>query len=153
MSRRTAVTVAKRNESVVQRIHTLKAEHPFWGYRRIGAQLRVGDGRLINTKRVLRLMREQGLLVTGNPRVKATRTPTRRKPRPTTPNHWGGMDMTKGLVQPVGWVSLGLVLDWYTKKMVGHYAGRQAKSAHGLLALEQAGQRQCPAGVRARGCR
>ena len=36
MKRRTSVAVAKRNESVVQRIRTLKAEHPFWGYRHIG---------------------------------------------------------------------------------------------------------------------
>lgn len=147
MSRRTAGTVAKRNESVVQRIHTLKAEHPFWGYRRIWAQRRFGDGLLINKKRVLRLMREHGLIVTGNPRLKATRTPTRRKPRPTTPNQWWGIDMTKVLVEPVGWVYLVLVLDWYTKKIVGHYAGLHAKSAHWLLALEQAVQRQFPAGV------
>lgn len=30
MSRHPAATIAKRNESVVQRLHTLKAEHPFW---------------------------------------------------------------------------------------------------------------------------
>ncbi len=31
MSRPTSETIAKRNEFVVQRIRTLKAEHPFWG--------------------------------------------------------------------------------------------------------------------------
>lgn len=36
MSRRTSVAVAKRNESVVQPLRTLKAEHPFWGYRASG---------------------------------------------------------------------------------------------------------------------
>ncbi|MBX3304298.1 MAG: transposase [Nitrospira sp.] len=74
MSRHTAVTVTKRNESVVQRIRTLKAEHPFWGYRRIWAHLRFVDGLLINKKRVLRLMRAHALLVKPNHRLKATRT-------------------------------------------------------------------------------
>lgn len=89
MSRRTAATVAKRNESIVQRIHTLKAEHPFWGYRRIwGAQLRFVDGLLINKKPVLRLMRAHALLVKPNDRLKATRTPGRSKPCPTAPQQW-----------------------------------------------------------------
>jgi hypothetical protein len=61
--------------------------------------------------------------------------------------------MTKVLVEPVGWVYLVLVLDWYMKKFVGHYAGLQAKSTHWLLALEQALQRHCRRGSRARGCR
>lgn len=129
MSRRTAMTVGKRNESVVQRIHTLKADHPFWGYRRIWAHLRFVDGLLINKKRVLRLLRQQGLLVKANPQLKATRAPSRSKPRPTAPQQWWGIDMTKVMVEPFGWMYVVLVLDWYTKKIVGHYAGLQAKGA------------------------
>jgi len=102
MSRRASVAVAKRNESVVQRIQTLKAEHPFWGYRRMWAHLRFVDGPQINKKRVLRLMRQHGLLVKANPRLKATRTPGRSKPRPTAPNQWWGIDMTKVMVEPLG---------------------------------------------------
>lgn len=55
--------------------------------------------------------------------------------------------MTKVMVEPFGWMYVVLVLDWYTKKIVGHYAGLQAKGAQWLLALEQAVQRQFPAGV------
>lgn len=153
MSRRASETIAKRNEFVVQRIHSLKAEHPFWGYRRIWAHLRFVDGLRINKKRVLRLMRAHALLVKPNHRLKATRTPSRSKPRPTAPQQWWGIDMTKVMVQPLGWVYVVIVLDWYTKKIVGHYAGLQAKSTHWLLALEQAVQRQFRQGFRARGCR
>jgi transposase InsO family protein len=151
MKRRTSVAVAKRNESVVQRIRILKAEHPFWGYRRIWAHLRFVEGLPINKKRVLRLMRQHGLLVKANPRLKATRTPGRSKPRPTAPQQWWGIDMTKVMVEPIGWVYVVLVLDWYTKKIVGHYAGLQAKSMHWLLALEQAVQHQFPAGAQGQG--
>ena len=40
MSRRPSSLVAQRNTALVQRICALKAEHPFWGYRRIWAYLR-----------------------------------------------------------------------------------------------------------------
>ena len=39
MSRRSA-KVAQRKAPLVERIHALKAEHPFWGYRRICAPSR-----------------------------------------------------------------------------------------------------------------
>jgi putative transposase len=151
MTRQASAAVAQPNASLVPRIQALKAEHPFWGYRRIWAHLRFVDGRLINKKHVLRLMRTQGLLVKPNVRLKATRTPPRSKPRPTAPRQWWGIDMTKVLAEPVGWVYVVLVLDWYTKKIVGHSAGLQAKTAHWLLALEQAVQRQCPEGVQVQG--
>jgi hypothetical protein len=63
MNRRASELIAKRNAFVVQRIQTLKAEHPFWGNWRIWAYLRFVDGLRINKKRVLRLMRAHGLLV------------------------------------------------------------------------------------------
>ncbi|MER3424757.1 MAG: hypothetical protein C4293_17605 [Nitrospiraceae bacterium] len=151
MSRRRAPTVAQRNAPVLARIQALKADHPFGGYRRIWAQLRFAEGRVVNRKRILRLMREQRLLVQGNPRLKATRPPTRSKPRPTAPDQWWGIDMTKVLVEPIGWVSVVIVLDWYTKKIVGHSAGLQAKTAQWLTALDAAVQRQCPHGSRDHG--
>lgn len=44
-----------------------------------------------------------------------------------------------------------LVLDWYTKKIVGHYAGIQAKTWHWLVALNAAVQQQFPDGAKNRG--
>jgi hypothetical protein len=107
----------------VQRIRELKAEHPFWGYRRIWAYLRFVEQRPVNKKRILRLMREQQLLVRPNVRLRAKRTPTRSKPKPTKPNEWWGIGLTKVPVQGFGWVYIVIVLDWYTKTIVGYYAG------------------------------
>ncbi len=56
--------------------------------------------------------------------------------------------MIKVMVEPVGWVYLVLVLDWSTKKIVGHYAGLQAKTSRWLAALDMAVQRQFPNGSR-----
>ena len=64
MSRQPSLRVMQRNEGLLERIQALKAEHPFWGYRRIWAHLRFVDQLLVNKKRSLRLMREPHLLVT-----------------------------------------------------------------------------------------
>jgi len=144
--RRASSSVAARNESVVTRIRDLKAEHPFWGYRRVWATLRFTDKITITPKRVLRLMRLHQLLVTANTQNKASRTPTKQKPHATAPNQWWGIDMTKVMTQ-TGWSYVVIVLDWYTKKIVGHYAGDQAASRHWLLALDQAVNQQFPTGI------
>ena len=58
------------------------------GCRRIWAYLRFVEPLPVNQKRILRLMREHALLVSPNLRLKAQRTPTRSKPKPTRPHEW-----------------------------------------------------------------
>ena len=41
-----------------------------------------------------------------------------------------------------------MVLNWYTKTIVGHYAGLRCTTQHGLLALDMAVNRQFPHGTR-----
>ena len=148
MSRQPSVRVAARNIALLGRIQALKADHPFWGYRRCWATLRYVDGLPVNKKRVLRIMRDTGLLVKPNLRLRVTRTPTTRKPRATAPNQWWGIDMTKVLVESFGWVYVVVVLDWYTKKFVGYHIGLQSTAQHWLQALDMAVNRQFPEGVR-----
>ena len=145
MKRKTAEAVMARNQPVVELIRNIKTEHPFWGYRRIWAHLKYVYGLEINQKRVLRLMREHGLTVKDTANLRANRTPT--KPRPTQPNSWWGIDMTKVMVEGFGWMYVVVVLDWYTKKIVGHYCGFQCKAKHWLEALDQAVNAQFPQGV------
>ena len=147
MSRQPSRRVAERNTDVLQRIVALKAVHPFWGYRRCWATLRYVDGLAVNKKRVLRLLRTHALLVTPTRRLRASRTPTTHKPKPTRPNEWWGIDMTKVVVENFGWVYVVVVLDWYTKKFVGYHIGLQATTAHWLAALDMAVNRQFPHGI------
>jgi len=58
--------------------------------------------------------------------------------------------MTKVMTDS-GWVYVVIVLDWYTKKIVGHYSGRQARTAEWLEALEKGPNREFPGGVRGNG--
>jgi len=50
-----------------------------------------------------------------------------------------------------GWVYVVIVLKWYTKKIVGHYSGKQARTAEWLEALEKGLNREFPGGVRENG--
>lgn len=112
MTRRRTLRVVQGDAALLPRSQQLKAAHPFWGYRRIGAYLRFVEQRPVNKKRGLRLMREHHLLVQPNRRLKAKRTPMRSQPRPTKPHEWWGIDMTKVLGAGCGWVSIVVVWDW-----------------------------------------
>jgi putative transposase len=83
-------------------------------------------------------MREHNLMVPPNLKIKANWPPSTNKPRPTQPNGWWGIDMTKVMVQGFGWVYIVLVLDWYTKKIVGYYAGGLCMPEDWLSALAMA---------------
>jgi len=146
--RRPSLSVTKRNEAVLERIRQIKSDHPFWGYRRVWAHLHYVNGLLINKKRVYRLMKEHHLTVKPNHKLKAKRLSGRKKPRPNCPDQWWGIDMTKVMTEN-GWIYIVIVLDWYTKKVVGHYSGMQAKSCHWLEALDKGLNRQFPDGIRA----
>jgi putative transposase len=143
--------MTQRAERLVPRIQQLKAEHPFWGYRRIWAYLRFVEQVPVNKKRILRLMREHHLLVQPNLRLKAKRTPTGSKPRPMKLNEWWGIDMTKVMVTGCGWLHIVVVLDWYTKKIVGYWAGVPCPTQQWLAALNMAVNQQFPDGARGKG--
>jgi transposase InsO family protein len=137
-----------QNRPVLGRIQQLKAQHPFWGYRRIWAYLRYREGLDVNKKRIYRLMKESALLVGRDKKLKACRTPLKAKPRPVRSNHIWGIDMTKVMVAHWGWLYLHVVLDWYTKKIVGFILSFRSKTRDWLDALEKAVAQQFPEGIR-----
>jgi putative transposase len=108
--------VTARNARLLERIRAIKSGHPFWGYRRIWAYLRYVDGWVVNQKRVYGTMKTNDLLVRANPKLRAKRKADTKKPRPTRPNEWWGIDMTKVMIEGFGWVYVAVVLDWHTKK-------------------------------------
>lgn len=108
--------------------------------------MRFVEGLLINKKRVYRILKENNLLVKRDLKLKARRCNPKSKPRPTRINQWWGIDMTKVMTKS-GWAYVVLVVDWYTKKVVGHFCGEQSKSWHWLAALNKAVNRQFPNGV------
>lgn len=152
--RRGAKTQARSqlNAELITRLKKLRLEHPFWGYRRMTAWLNHREGYSVNRKRIHRLMRENGLLVPRR-RCKALRTPQRPKPRATRPNQFWGIDMTKFMLSGLGWCYLIVVLDWYTKKIVGWKVSLRARTAEWKEALDLALCEEFPWGTRGRGLR
>jgi putative transposase len=55
--------------------------------------------------------------------------------------------MTKLLVEGFGWVCIVVVLDWYTKKIVGYYAGMHCTARHWLAALDMVVNHEFPTGA------
>ena len=151
MRRGSYTAVAVKNAPLVRRIREVKADHPFWGYRRTWAHLKYVDGINLSKNRVHRLMKMHNLLVTKNMKLKAIRRANTKKPKPDRPNQWWGIDMTKVMIEGHGWVYVTIVIDWHTKKIVGHHAGLQSKAWHWLVALNIGVNRQFLDGVRERG--
>ncbi|MBI4805878.1 MAG: transposase [Desulfovibrio sp.] len=76
MKRGPYAKAATSNAELLERIRTLKADHPFWGYRRIWAHLRYVDEWSVGKNRVHRLMKEHCLTVRSSLLFKAKRKPT-----------------------------------------------------------------------------
>ncbi len=147
LRRRRSKAIEESDRAVLPVIRWLKAEHPFWGYRRIWAYLTFVERLKINKKRVYRLLRENDLLVKGDEKLKAKRTSRQSKPRPDKPNSWWGVDMTK-VVTDEGWAYLVVVNDWFTKKILGAFVADRSRAFDWLEAVNQAVSRQFPAGIR-----
>jgi len=147
MMRKKSLKVKQRNAPVLAMIRKIKLDHPFWGYRRCWAYLYYREGIKVNQKRIYRLMRENDLLVNKR-RYKAKRKPTRPKPKAAYPNQIWGTDMTKIKIGIWGWYYLVIVLDWYTKEIIGYHVSLQSKSKEWQEALEEAVSKRFPKGIK-----
>lgn len=141
------MSVKERNKPLLQQIIDLKAEHPFWGYRRVWAYLKYREGLPVNKKRIYRIMQEHKLMVTKNMRLRACRTPMKPKIKADHLNQFWGIDMTKIKLRNWGWMYLVVVLDWYSKKIVGYSFRFKSESRDWLEALNFAVAKQFPQGV------
>lgn len=136
------------NEALLLLIQQLKAEHPFWGYRRIWSYLKFKKGIPVNKKRIHRLMEEANLLVPKNLKLKAPRKAVTHKPRTKEPNCYWGIDMTKVMIPTFGWIYLHVVIDWGSKKLLSTHMSLTSKSSDWITALNEAVNLQFPNGIK-----
>jgi transposase InsO family protein len=148
MKRAKSQSVIQRNRLLLEQIKEIKTDHPLWGYRRIWSYLKYRQGISVNRKRVYRLMKENNLLVTPQVRRKAKRGPIRPKPHAERPDHFWGIDMTKIRMATWGWLYLTIVLDWYTKEIIGYSLSLQSKTDDWLDALSLAVNNRFPGGIK-----
>lgn len=138
----------ERNQLILEQINLIKADHPLWGHRRVWAYLKYRQGWLVNKKRIYRLMKEHGQLVTKEQRLKAKRGPFRPKPKAQRPNQFWGVDMTKIKIASWGWLYLTIVLDWYSKEIIGYSLGLRSKAQDWLRAVHEAVNSRFPLGIK-----
>lgn len=106
-----------------RRIDEIYTAHPFYGSRRITAELR-GEQILVNRKAVQRHMREMGIEASG-PKPNLSKTATEHRVFPyllrelaaAFPNHVWGIDLTYVRMLK-GWMYLVAILDWFSRFVV-----------------------------------
>ena len=137
---------ARADTELRDQIQKLSLKHRHYGYRRIAAQLR-REGRIVNAKRVLRLMRADNLLcLRASPFV--PRTTDSRHDFAVVPNLTRGLKPT-GLdqiwVADITYVRLGeafvylaVVLDAFSRKIVGWALDDHLEARLAVEALDMA---------------
>lgn len=129
--------------AVKHRIDEIYTERPFYGVRRMTAQLR-REGLLINHKAVERHMREMGLRgVAPGPNLSKPAAPHAVYPyllrglAIDSPNHVWGIDITYIRLHH-GWLYLVAVLDWYARYIVSWELDQTLQQSFVTAAVEQA---------------
>ena len=134
-----------KQTAVERRVLALCAEFPRYGYRRITAQMRA-EGAVINHKVVARIMRSRGLQV--RPLRRFIRTTDSQHDHPIFPNLarefvptaadqlWVA-DITY-IAIPRGFGYLAVILDAWSRRVVGYALGRQVDTRLTLAALRAA---------------
>jgi putative transposase len=118
------------------------------GYRRVAWWLQRKKGLLVNRKRVLRVMRERGLLVRSR-RLRARRRKEWGRVEASAPNQIWQSDMTKIWAGPaVGWACLVSVIDCCTREIMGWNLSHRCRTEDALAAVEQAVPARLPEGSR-----
>ena len=114
-----------------------EARHEKYGHRRIRAQLRRRFGLTINRKTVARIMREEGL-AQPKLRFKPGRPKRVEKMRPDAPNRGWQIDMTSFVLADLSPLYLIVVLDCFSRKIVGWTLDRRCRAGEWVSALRQA---------------
>jgi len=134
--RRCPVSGDPRLRGAVRRL-CCAPRHETFGYRRIWALLRRGEGVYVNRKTVWRIMHEEGLV-----RPKVWRRPRRpkrvQKMRPRGPNAGWQIDMTSLTLSDMTPVFLVMVVDCYTREVVGWTLDRRCRASEWVSAVRMA---------------
>jgi putative transposase len=131
--------------ALVLRIQEICAEFPRYGYRRVTAQLKA-EGRIVNHKRVARLMRKHGLCVRPKKRFVVTTNSNHNRPifpdlakdvTPSGPDQVWVADLTYIRIL-TGFVYLAVILDAWSRRVVGWAISRKIDGELVLAALQAA---------------
>jgi putative transposase len=139
---------------LVEQIKAICADWPAYGYRRVTSELHE-QGHVVNHKKVMRLMKENGLSVRARRRFMVTTDSNHDGPifpnlakdiMPTGVNQLWVADITY-ITIATGFVYLAAILDAWSRRVVGYAIGTRIDARLALAALRAAIQaRRPPAG-------
>lgn len=138
-------TAATDDTALVEAMHAIKDEFEAYGWRRMQAALRQ-QGWLVNHKKIKRLMREHGLNPVQRRRYVATTDSDHDQPifpdraREAVvdgPNQLWVADLTCVAIA-VGFVYVALIMDAWSRRIVGYAIGQRIDARLTLAALEAA---------------
>lgn len=135
---------------LLNRIHEIHYEFPYYGYRKICWVLNQEDI-LINHKKVQRLMQEAHIkALYPGPKLSIPSRDNQVYPyllkglEIITPNHVWAVDITY-IKLHCGMIYLFALIDWYSRFIVGHKVVNTMEAEHGIAVLSDAVQRYgCP---------
>jgi len=136
---------------LVEQIKTICAEWPAYGYRRVTCELH-DLGHVINHKKVMRLMKENGLSVRSRRRFMVTTDSNHDGPIfpnlardivPTSVNQLWVADITY-ITIATGFVYLAAILDAWSRRVVGYAISPRIDARLALAALRAAIQTRRP---------
>jgi putative transposase len=125
------------DEVLAERIQHLIQLHPTFGYRRLWALLRFGEGFRVNRKAVYRVLKLKGWFVhqrvaTPRPRVQGSRSRAQR-----SDERWA-MDVTHVSCGADGWGHLTAVIDCHDREVNGFEFALRGRAKEAERALEEA---------------
>lgn len=139
------------DQALFNRIDELVLEFAGYGYRRVTLHLHQ-EGFRVNHKRVLKIMREKGLLC--KPKRRFVKTTNSDHPYPIYPNLIQKFEVTKTnqvwvsdityIRIRIGFVYLAVILDLFSRKVVGYAISKNIDTALSLNALQKAIQNRRP---------
>lgn len=137
------VPPSAREVMIKHRIDEIYTAHPYYGYRRIAAQLQ-RDDLPINQKTVARYMQEMGLAaIYPGPNLSKRVQQAAISPyllantTASAPNHIWGIDITYIRLR-AGWMYLVAILDWYSRYVVSWELDQTMQIGFVLEAMQHA---------------
>lgn len=140
-----AEPAAKPEDPILAAIRAVAEACPAYGYRRVGAELR-HRGQVVNAKKIRRLMKENALNPSRRPRFVRTTDSDHDGPifpfiakgfEAHGPDQLWVADITYVAIA-TGFVYLAVVLDAWSRRVVGYALGRRIDARLTVAALERA---------------
>jgi len=125
------------DEVLAERIQRLIQLHPTFGYRRLWALLRFGQGIRINRKAVYRVLKLKRWFVHQRVRTPRPRVQGRRSRAQRSDERWA-MDLTHVPCGVDGWGHLTAIIDCHDREVTGYEFALRGRAKEAERALEEA---------------